>query len=75
MFDALPKELPRLISIGRLDLNSEGLLLLTNETGHALRSMASNFACDSPLEGNGFELPVPRAIRLRFRDFALARLR
>ena len=27
---------------------------------------------DSSLEGNGFELPVPRAIRLRFRDFALA---
>jgi len=25
----MPKELPRLISIGRLDLNSEGLLLLT----------------------------------------------
>src|SRR5207248_10996399 len=25
--------------------------------------------------GNGFELPVPRAIRLRFRDFALSRLR
>jgi 23S rRNA pseudouridine2605 synthase len=31
VFDALPKELPRLISIGRLDLNSEGLLLLTND--------------------------------------------
>jgi 23S rRNA pseudouridine2605 synthase len=30
VFDALPKELPRLISVGRLDLNSEGLLLLTN---------------------------------------------
>src|SRR5437868_14562817 len=29
----------------------------------------------SPLEGDGFELPVPHAIRLRFRDFALARLR
>ena len=29
VFDALPKELPRVISIGRLDLNSEGLLLLT----------------------------------------------
>jgi hypothetical protein len=28
---------------------------------------------DSPLEGDGFELPVPRAIRLRFGDFALAR--
>src|SRR5690349_22371199 len=31
VFDALPKELPRLISIGRLDLSSEGLLLLTND--------------------------------------------
>jgi 23S rRNA pseudouridine2605 synthase len=31
VFAALPKELPRLISIGRLDLNSEGLLLLTND--------------------------------------------
>jgi 23S rRNA pseudouridine2605 synthase len=31
VFDALPAELPRLISVGRLDLNSEGLLLLTND--------------------------------------------
>jgi 23S rRNA pseudouridine2605 synthase len=31
VFGALPTELPRLISIGRLDLNSEGLLLLTND--------------------------------------------
>ena len=31
VFDALPKELPRLISVGRLDLSSEGLLLLTND--------------------------------------------
>jgi 23S rRNA pseudouridine2605 synthase len=31
VFDAVPKELPRLISVGRLDLNSEGLLLLTND--------------------------------------------
>jgi 23S rRNA pseudouridine2605 synthase len=35
IFAALPKELPRLISIGRLDLNSEGLLLLTNDGGLA----------------------------------------
>jgi 23S rRNA pseudouridine2605 synthase len=30
VFEALPKGMPRVISIGRLDLNSEGLLLLTN---------------------------------------------
>ena len=31
IFDALPRTLPRVMSIGRLDLNSEGLLLLTND--------------------------------------------
>jgi len=31
VFSRLPPGLPRLISIGRLDLNSEGLLLLTND--------------------------------------------
>lgn len=31
IYDILPKELPRLIPIGRLDLNTEGLLLLTND--------------------------------------------
>ncbi|WP_159008022.1 pseudouridine synthase [Bradyrhizobium sp. S69] len=35
VFENLPEGLPRLISIGRLDFNTEGLLLLTNDGGLA----------------------------------------
>jgi 23S rRNA pseudouridine2605 synthase len=35
IFGTLPKDLPRLISVGRLDLSTEGLLLLTNDGGLA----------------------------------------
>lgn len=37
VFEKLPPDLPRVVSVGRLDLNSEGLLLLTNDGAMARR--------------------------------------
>jgi 23S rRNA pseudouridine2605 synthase len=37
VFEKLPPPLPRVVSVGRLDLNSEGLLLLTNDGALARR--------------------------------------
>ncbi|MEH3159808.1 MAG: pseudouridine synthase [Sphingomonas taxi] len=33
IYDRLPRDLPRLVPVGRLDLNTEGLLLLTTDGG------------------------------------------
>ncbi len=46
VFDNLPPEIPRVVSVGRLDKNSEGLLLLTNDGG---------FAREMELPSSGFE--------------------
>jgi len=35
VFEALPDDMPRVLSIGRLDINTEGLILLTNDGGLA----------------------------------------
>ena len=37
VFEAMPPGMPRVVSVGRLDLNSEGLLLLTNDGALARR--------------------------------------
>lgn len=45
VFEKLPQDLPRVISVGRLDMNSEGLLLLTNdgELARALELPSTGF--------------------------------
>jgi 23S rRNA pseudouridine2605 synthase len=50
IFDLLPRKWPRLFNVGRLDLDSEGLLILTNDGDLALRLTHPRFKIDKEYE-------------------------
>ena len=66
VFDALRAILPRVISVGRLDINSEGLLLLTNdgELARYLEHPAQAFARTYRVRAHG---PIDNSIIARLR--------
>ncbi|MBE9604160.1 rRNA pseudouridine synthase [Acetobacteraceae bacterium H6797] len=66
VFENLPEGLPRLVSVGRLDLTSEGLLLLTND-GEVARKLE--------LPSNGWIRRYRARVYGRVDEGALARLR
>jgi 23S rRNA pseudouridine2605 synthase len=67
VFAALPAELPRLVSIGRLDYNSEGLLLLTNDgaLSRRLELPATGWVRRYRVRVHGFVDPARLAILAR----------
>jgi 23S rRNA pseudouridine2605 synthase len=50
IFDLLPGKLPRLFNVGRLDTQSEGLLILTNDGDLALRLTHPRYKIDKEYE-------------------------
>lgn len=63
IFDSLPPDLPRVLTVGRLDLNSEGLLLLTNDGALArrLEHPETGWVRRYRVRANGF--PDPAALK------------
>ena len=62
IFDRLPPELPRVVTVGRLDLTTEGLLLLTNDGDLARLPGTAVDRLDPALPGAG-ERPARRRQR------------
>lgn len=63
VFERLPKHLPRVVSVGRLDLNSEGLLLLTNDGGLARAMELPSRGWTRRYRVRAYGVPSDRAIR------------
>ena len=62
MFDSLPGNLPRVVSVGRLDMNSEGLLLLTTHGPLARRLELAFDRLDPPLSRARVRTPEARQL-------------
>jgi 23S rRNA pseudouridine2605 synthase len=64
IYDGMPPDLPRLMPVGRLDFNSEGLLLLTNDGGvkRHLELPATGWTRRYRVRVHG--IPNPEALRL-----------
>ena len=62
IFDKLPSHLPRIMTVGRLDLTSEGLLLLTNDGGLARALEHPSRGWTRRYRARVFGLPTPNAL-------------
>ena len=64
VFESLPDGMPRVMSVGRLDLNSEGLLLLTND-GELTQGLSHpRFEVEKEYEVDVEERPMPDLLKM-----------
>ena len=75
IFDRLPRGLPRVITIGRLDLTSEGVLLLTNDGGLARRLEHPDTGWTRRYRARVFGKPDPVRLAALARGVTLAGVR
>ena len=75
VFDKLKHQLPRVISVGRLDLTSEGLLLLTNDGGLARQLELPSTGWLRRYRARVFGLPNPAALNALSRGVTVGGVR